>query len=290
MMAIALHGSQGIPAFHHKGWLKLLRAGDRCGECARELCPMPTECLAGAVLDECDCCPECGNVEGQICDLDIANPFYGKCGEHLECRLHVDDNESDVPEPQCACIPQGTVCGSDGKTYGNVCRFNEMYAKKNNLTVRHDGPCETAPVISLPPRDVHNFTGNDIIFGCEVSAYPMPLLEWKKKGNQLSLPGDDAHISVQARGGPQKYGITGWLQIQGIKKSDEGIYICHTTNKYGTALAAAKLEVTGDSSSTSFQMKASNRITSHNTDYREYYDQTEEDGGDEEYESGDYES
>lgn len=56
-----------------------------------------------------------------------------------------------------------------------------------------------APVISMPPQDVQNFTGNDVIFGCEVSAYPMPHLEWKKKGNKMFLPGDDAHISVQVR-------------------------------------------------------------------------------------------
>lgn len=56
-----------------------------------------------------------------------------------------------------------------------------------------------APVISMPPQDVQNFTGNDVIFGCEVSAYPMPHIEWKKKGNKMFLPGDDTHISVQVK-------------------------------------------------------------------------------------------
>lgn len=56
-----------------------------------------------------------------------------------------------------------------------------------------------APVISVPPQDAQNFTGNDVIFGCEVSAYPMPQLEWKKRGNKMFLPGDDAHISVQVK-------------------------------------------------------------------------------------------
>ncbi|CAM2118330.1 unnamed protein product, partial [Caretta caretta] len=142
------------------------------------------------------------------------------------------------------------------------------------------------PVISLPPQDAQNFTGNDVIFGCEVSAYPMPHLEWKKKGNKMFLPGDDAHISIQARGGPQKYGVTGWLQIQGIKKSDEGIYICQTKNKYGTAYASARLKVIDGSSST-FQISAGSRTTSYATDYGDYYDHTEEE---EEDESGDYEN
>lgn len=47
----------------------------------------------------------------------------------------------------------------------------------------------------------------------------------------------------KARGGPQKYGVTGWLQIQGLKKSDEGVYICHTKNKYGATYASARLKV-----------------------------------------------
>lgn len=56
-----------------------------------------------------------------------------------------------------------------------------------------------APVISMPPQDAQNYTGNDVIFGCEVSAYPMPHLEWKKKGNKMFLPGDDTHLSVQVQ-------------------------------------------------------------------------------------------
>lgn len=51
----------------------------------------------------------------------------------------------------------------------------------------------------MPPQDAQNYTGNDVIFGCEVSAYPMPQLEWKKKGNKMFLPGDDTHVSVQVK-------------------------------------------------------------------------------------------
>uniref|UniRef100_A0A8C3PBE4 IGFBP-related protein 1 n=1 Tax=Chrysemys picta bellii TaxID=8478 RepID=A0A8C3PBE4_CHRPI len=206
-------------------WLRLLREGDSCGKCNLELCSKPTHCPAGTVLDQCGCCPECGN--------------------NMECRLDADETKfGEIPEPQCVCKSQESVCGPEGKTYVNICQFNEAYSeKRRNINIKHKGPCESAPVISLPPQDAQNFTGNDIIFGCEVSAYPMPHLEWKKKGNKMFLPGDDAHISIQARGGPKKYGVTGWLQIQGIKKSDEGIYICQTKNKYGTAYASARLKV-----------------------------------------------
>ncbi|XP_060642235.2 kazal-type serine protease inhibitor domain-containing protein 1-like isoform X2 [Anolis sagrei] len=240
--------SQTFPAWYHRGWLRLLREGDGCGACHLEHCSVPTNCRAGTVLDLCGCCPECGNVEGQICDLDHGSNFYGHCGDNLECHLDVDDIKSgEIPEPQCVCKSEEMVCGPDGRTYENICQFREAYAEKGaNSTIKHKGPCKSAPVISLSPQDTQNFTGNDVIFGCEVSAYPMPHLEWKKKGNKMFLPGDDAHISVQARGGPQRYSVTGWLQIQGIRKSDEGVYVCETKNKYGFAYSSAKLKVIDD--------------------------------------------
>lgn len=36
-----------------------------------------------------------------------------------------------------------------------------------------------------------------MIFGCEVFAYPMAAIEWRKDGVDIQLPGDDPHISVQ---------------------------------------------------------------------------------------------
>ncbi|NWJ04731.1 KAZD1 protein, partial [Crypturellus undulatus] len=290
LLAALVQVSQPFPAMYHGAWWRLLREGESCGPCEPALCSEPTGCPAGTVLDRCGCCAECGNAEGQICDLDQGNHFYGQCGANLECRL--DGGEAgagEVPEPQCVCKAQESVCGPDGKTYENICRFSQAHAAAGNVSVKHRGPCESAPVISVPPQDTQNFTGNDIIFGCEVSAYPMPHLEWKKKGSKMFLPGDDAHISVQARGGPQKYGVTGWLQIQGLKKSDEGVYICHTKNKYGATYASARLKVIDGSSST-FAFTAGGRSASYNTDYDAYYDHSEEEDEDEEYESGDYEN
>ncbi|XP_044300166.1 ran-binding protein 17-like isoform X2 [Varanus komodoensis] len=192
--------SQTFPTWYQKGWLRLLREGESCGACNLELCSVPTNCRAGTVLDLCGCCSECGNVEGQICDLDKGSNFYGHCGDNLECRLDIDAIKfGEIPEPQCVCKSQVNVCGPEGKTYENICQFNEFAAEKGtNISIKHKGPCRSAPVISLPPQDTQNFTGNDIIFGCEVSAYPMPHLEWKKKGNKMFLPGDDSHISIQA--------------------------------------------------------------------------------------------
>ncbi|GCB77549.1 hypothetical protein scyTo_0019295 [Scyliorhinus torazame] len=246
VMFLLVQVTQALPSLYHRGWLRLLQEGDGCGVCQPELCPEISGCLAGTVLDACDCCPECGNAEGQICDLDNTSHFYGRCGEDLNCLLDINAAFlGEIPEPQCTCRSQESMCGSNGKTYNNICRFKEVFHsnRESNLSITHRGPCETVPWITTPPRDVHNVTGNDIIFGCEVSAYPMALVEWRKKGTDNFLPGDDAHISIQARGGPERYGITGWLQIQGLKKSDEGIYTCYTRNKYGEAFASASLSV-----------------------------------------------
>lgn len=35
------------------------------------------------------------------------------------------------------------------------------------------------------------------MFGCEVFAYPMATIEWRKDGLDNPLPGDDPHVSVQ---------------------------------------------------------------------------------------------
>ncbi|XP_031805174.1 kazal-type serine protease inhibitor domain-containing protein 1-like [Sarcophilus harrisii] len=341
MLMVLTQVFQSLPNLYHGSWLRLLREGDNCGKCDLELCSQPENCLAGTVLDHCGCCSECGNREGQICDLDGSNHFYGQCGQNLQCILNTEVMEyGEVPEPQCVCGSQESVCGPEGKTYENICQFNEIYSqKKTNVSIKHKGPCESdllfyptishdgfnihddnlpiiislsfwsasmfyicilpqpligvvsnlkklfslAPVISLPPQNTQNFVGNDILFRCEVSAYPIPYLEWKKKGDKIFLPGDDAHISIQVRGGPQKYGVTGWLQIQAIRKSDEGVYICHTRNKYGTTYASARLKVINPGSSSRSQVITRNIIRSPNTDYGNYYNPEEE------YESGDYE-
>ncbi|XP_053575559.1 kazal-type serine protease inhibitor domain-containing protein 1-like [Bombina bombina] len=292
LYGVILKDTQGSPTFYHRGWLRLLR-GDICGNCDIHGCSKSINCPAGTVLDDCGCCPECGNVEGQICDLDNKNHFYGKCGENLECRLDANDNKfGEIPEPQCVCKYKESICGSDGKTYDNICQFNEIYSRsQENITLQHRGPCAAAPFISIPPKDARNFTGNDIIFGCEVSAFPMPHLEWRKEGNNRYLPGDDAHISVQTRGGPQRYGVTGWLQIEGIKKSDEGVYICVTKNKYGTTIASAKLKVVDYGSQSTLKYITSSKFSRYNTDDKNYYPyKPEEEGEGEEFGSGDIEN
>lgn len=58
-------------------------------------------------------------------------------------------------------------------------------------------PPAPEPQILSQPHNIWNVTGQDVIFGCEVFAYPMASIEWRKDGLDIQLPGDDPHISVQ---------------------------------------------------------------------------------------------
>uniref|UniRef100_A0A8C4T368 Uncharacterized protein n=1 Tax=Erpetoichthys calabaricus TaxID=27687 RepID=A0A8C4T368_ERPCA len=207
--------------------------GNLCGPCKPDLCPpTPPSCPAGTVLDDCGCCEECANVEGQMCDPDGSQKFYGRCGEGLECRRKTPTQSA---EPQCVCSLSHVVCGSDNRTYQSECQLREATHRDVSglLHLQRQGPCATAPQISRPPRDLQMQAGGDVTFGCEVTAYPVAHLDWKRKGKETFLPGDDVNVSVQVRGGPRHHGITSWLQIHSVKKSDEGVYVCYTRNAYG---------------------------------------------------------
>lgn len=66
--------------------------------------------------------------------------------------------------------------------------------------------------------------------------------------NKSCFSGDDLHISVNMRGGPEKWQITGWLQIIGLKKQHEGDYTCIAQNDHGIAQASARVNVVDDKS------------------------------------------
>lgn len=69
-------------------------------------------------------------------------------------------------------------------------------------------PLSPEPQITSPPYDTWNVTGQDVIFGCEVFAYPMASIEWRKDGTEMLLPGDDPHISVQVSSVPRPLKMT----------------------------------------------------------------------------------
>ncbi|XP_012710238.2 kazal-type serine peptidase inhibitor domain 3 [Fundulus heteroclitus] len=217
-----------------------------CGPCDPELCPETRGCRAGLVLDSCGCCQECGNLEGQACDPGPRSEFYGLCGTGLRCRADPRPGAAGEEEEEvCVCEQQEALCGTDGTTYMNMCQFKEAAFSDPNLRTAGRGPCSTVPVIKVPPQNQVNGTGSSLLFLCEVFAFPMALVEWRKDGRDVILPGDDPHISVQSRGGPLKFELSSWLQIEGAKPGDSGTYQCTARNHLGSVSASAVLGVLG---------------------------------------------
>ncbi|KAK5871760.1 hypothetical protein PBY51_004621 [Eleginops maclovinus] len=219
-----------------------------CGPCEQDLCPNTRGCRAGLVPDSCNCCQECGNLEGQACDLPGGRSVrYGLCGAGLRCAADpaggADEDEEE--EEVCVCEEQEAVCGSDGVTYINMCQFREAAFSRPELQSREGGPCRTVPIIKVPPQSQVNGTGSSLAFLCEVFAFPMALVEWRKEGRDVVLPGDDPHISVQSRGGPLKFELSSWLQIEGAGPEDSGTYRCVARNDMGSVSASAVLGVLG---------------------------------------------
>lgn len=56
-------------------------------------------------------------------------------------------------------------------------------------------------------------------------------------------PGDDMAISVVTRGGPEKYQVTGWLQVDEASKHHEGYYICVAHNKHGSDKQTGRIKI-----------------------------------------------
>ncbi|XP_052574212.1 insulin-like growth factor-binding protein-like 1 [Peromyscus californicus insignis] len=237
------------------GGLGLRDAGRRhpeCSPCRLDRCPVPSPCPAPwiAARDECGCCARCLGAEGASCGGRVG----ARCGPGLVCASRAAGT---APEGTglCVCAQRGTVCGSDGRSYSSICalRLRARHAPRmhpGHLHKARDGPCEFAPVVLMPPRDVHNVTGAQVFLSCEVKAVPTPVITWKKvvgspEGTEEleELPGDHVNIAVQVRGGPSDHETTSWILINPLRKEDEGVYHCHAANAIGEAQSHSTVTV-----------------------------------------------
>lgn len=224
--------------------------GDPCLPCNQDICDMPTMCTAGMTKDRCGCCDVCAKREGDLCDhASVQTKQYsGPCGENLECAIREDVGKRRDQEAVCQCKMNDYLCGSDGHTYPNFCRLvTAAVESKTKITIEHKGACKSAPYIVSEPEHRRNLTGDGVVLACEVKGYPIPTVQWSWKrgeGDKLvHLPSDDEHISVNSRGGPEKYEVTGWVQIIDVQKWHQGDYTCRAENELGTAESTARVSV-----------------------------------------------
>ncbi|TSK22530.1 Serine protease HTRA3 [Bagarius yarrelli] len=129
-------------------------------KCNMTKCPVPRDsCQGGRVLDRCGCCPVCAAAaEGATCGRKRDLP----CAAGLEC---VRSGGKKSPKGVCRCKNGHPVCGSDGKTYENLCRLEAASGKaqqrrKTPVTQVHKDLCASAapsPTNHNSPRYKFNF-------------------------------------------------------------------------------------------------------------------------------------
>uniref|UniRef100_A0A672GFE9 HtrA serine peptidase 3a n=1 Tax=Salarias fasciatus TaxID=181472 RepID=A0A672GFE9_SALFA len=138
-----------------------VRAEKCASRCDVSLCPSPS-CLGGYVLDRCNCCLVCSPRDGDPCGRKNDLP----CGDGLECRWPLRlqaGRRGRGSAGACRCKTQHRVCGSDGKTYSNVCKMRAASRKAVNkgreaVIQAHKGPCAPQGAGRIPsPRYKFNF-------------------------------------------------------------------------------------------------------------------------------------
>lgn len=209
-----------------------------------ESCPVleRSACLAGVDKDpECGCCDVCARFEGEKCDLHAHRPQHGSCGDGLTCK-------SVRGGAICQCLWEEIICGTDNKTYTNLCQLMSSSVREGttDLQVKSLGPCDPGAYIISKPVSVKNHTHTNIVLSCEAIGFPAPTITWKitrANSKTFDCPGDDQNIVTSTRGGPGKFQVTGWMQIENLLKRHEGDYTCIAVNEQGKSEAKARIKV-----------------------------------------------
>ncbi|KAJ3614068.1 hypothetical protein NHX12_017645 [Muraenolepis orangiensis] len=112
--------------------------------CDVSKCSSPN-CPSGFVPDRCNCCLVCVRAEGDPCGRGKDPP----CAQGLECRppaATTTTGKRQDAKRTCQCKTAHRVCGSDGRTYGNVCKLRAASRKvlqkgRAAVTQVNKGPC-----------------------------------------------------------------------------------------------------------------------------------------------------
>ncbi|XP_006004851.1 serine protease HTRA3 isoform X2 [Latimeria chalumnae] len=142
--------------------LLLLYALGLCGaqpakcpaRCDVSTCASPS-CPSGYVPDRCNCCLICAAGEGDACGRKDDPP----CGDGLQCKHPAGKR---FGKGVCQCKVTYKVCGSDGKTYDNVCQMKAVSRKALQqglpaVIQLQKGACELGHQHSNSPRYKFNF-------------------------------------------------------------------------------------------------------------------------------------
>ncbi|KAF3854045.1 hypothetical protein F7725_014733 [Dissostichus mawsoni] len=114
-------------------------------KCDKSQCaPILADCLAGDVLDRCDCCPVCVSGEGETC----GGTGDRECAEGMECVVTEGVEVSATVRRRgkpgvCVCTVSDPVCGSDGVSYRNICELKRV----SNRAMKLQQPPKIAPAV-----------------------------------------------------------------------------------------------------------------------------------------------
>ncbi|TPP58740.1 Kazal-type serine protease inhibitor domain-containing protein 1 [Fasciola gigantica] len=222
---------------------------EACGECDQTKCAKNLICAVGLVRDRCGCCLVCGLEESHLCNLEseipsyvkqhVGKPWYGRCGQNLECRVRDDVDPVFVGGSQsiCYCLEPGLVCGSDGKTYSQCQLRAQVAATMGNVKKIGDGPCKQEPVAALSAPTGTVALDEKVTLICEVRGYPRADVTWHmvKPGDAKSrrMPGKSSDVTVSLRGGESETQVVSYLQITNFTLDHEGEYHCLAENELG---------------------------------------------------------
>lgn len=134
-----------------RGSAELPAARAKCPtRCDVSKCPSPS-CPSGYVPDRCNCCLICAAGEGDSCGRKEDPP----CGDSLDCRYPMGKR---FAKGVCQCKLSVQVCGSDGRTYDNICQLKAVSRKALQhglpaVAQVQKGACESGRSMAGPGRE-----------------------------------------------------------------------------------------------------------------------------------------